>query len=339
MATVRADRRLMVEQATPLPPYRDRNSRFPKRGLGDFMSSSAPFAAIEAGGTKFICALSAADGNILEQAHFPTRTPAETFGDMKRFFTRATDRHGVPVGAGLAAFGPVELDPAAAAYGRIGGTPKAGWSGADILGAVHEATGAPVAIDTDVNAAALGEGLHGAARNVANFAYVTVGTGIGVGVMLDGAVPRTFPHAEMGHMRIPRAPGDTFAGNCPFHGDCLEGLAAGPAMLARWQHPAEALDADHPGWSVASHYIAALCVNLTYMLRVERIVLGGGVMSPSFLLDRIRADFTRMMAGYATGSAAADPHAFLVAPQLTDPSPALVGAIELARCAAKKGPT
>lgn len=339
MATVRADRRLMVEQATPLPPYRDRNSRFPKRGLGDFMSSSATFAAIEAGGTKFICALSAADGNILEQAHFPTRTPAETFGDMKRFFTHATDRHGVPVGAGLAAFGPVELDPAAAAYGRIGGTPKAGWSGADILGAVHEATGAPVAIDTDVNAAALGEGLHGAARNVANFAYVTVGTGIGVGVMLDGAVPRTFPHAEMGHMRIPRAPGDTFAGNCPFHGDCLEGLAAGPAMLARWQHPAEALDADHPGWSVASHYIAALCVNLTYMLRVERIVLGGGVMSPSFLLDRIRADFTRMMAGYATGSAAADPHAFLVAPQLTDPSPALVGAIELARCAAKKGPT
>lgn len=301
------------------------------------MSNNATYAAVEAGGTKFICALSGADGSILEQITFPTRTPAETFGDMKRFFVGAVDKHGAPIGAGLASFGPIELDPAAPSFGQIGATPKAGWTGADILGTLAEIAGAPVLLDTDVNAAALGESRCGAGQDVDDFAYVTVGTGIGVGIMQGGRVRQVFPHTEMGHMRVPHAQGDSFEGGCPFHGDCLEGLACGPAMAARWGLPAESLDEDHRGWKFASHYIAALCVNLTYSLRVQRILLGGGVMSPNFLIDRVRADYTRMMAGYALGSHAADAQSFIARPLLTDPSPALVGAIEMARRAADAG--
>lgn len=295
------------------------------------MSSSATFAAVEAGGTKFICALSTQDGDVLEQTIFPTRAPAETFAEMKRFFAQAIEKHGAPIGAGLASFGPIELDPAASSFGHISETPKAGWSGANILGALAEATGTPIAVDTDVNAAALGEAVRGAATDIRDFAYVTVGTGIGVGIMLDGRVRTVFPHSEIGHIRVPRARGDAFAGDCPFHGDCLEGLASGPAMLGRWGSPAETLGADHPGWTFASHYLATLCVNLAYSLRIERIILGGGVMTPKFLMDRVRSDFAGMMAGYAVGPRAADAQSFIVPPLLTAPSPALVGAIEMAR--------
>lgn len=299
------------------------------------MSSNATFAAVEAGGTKFICALAREDGGILQQATFPTRTPGETFADMASFFLGATRQHGAPAGAGLASFGPIELDPASPTFGHIEATPKPGWSGADIRGALAEATGAPVALDTDVNAAALGEGLYGAAADVRDFAYVTVGTGIGIGIVLDRTVRTVFPHTEMGHIRVPHAPGDSFGGTCPFHGDCLEGLASGPAMRVRWDRGAETLEADHPGWSFASHYLAALCVNLAYTLRVERILLGGGVMTPAFLLPRVRSDFARMMGGYASGKRAADTDSFIVAPKLTDPSPGLVGAVEMARAAAR----
>ncbi len=300
------------------------------------MSSNTNVAAVEAGGTKFICALADERGQILEQTTFPTRAPAETFDDMARFFRSAADVHGAPATAGLASFGPIELDPGAASYGRIGRTPKPGWDGADIRGALAAATGASVVLDTDVNAAALGESLCGAAVDVRDFAYVTVGTGIGIGIVLDRAVRTVFPHTEMGHIRVPHASGDDFAGVCPFHGDCLEGLASGPAMRARWQQGAEMLAADHPGWRFASHYIAALCVNLTYSLRVERILLGGGVMSPAFLLPRIRADVARMLGGYALGARTSDLDSFIVAPKLVDPSPALVGAIAMAQGAVSR---
>lgn len=298
------------------------------------MSGNQRFAAVEAGGTKFICALADQHGAILEQATFPTRSPFETFADLKFFFANANKRHGAPTAAGVASFGPVELDPASPSYGHIGGTPKVGWTGADILGAVAEAAGAPVRLDTDVNGAALGEGSYGGARDVEDFAYVTVGTGIGVGIVLGGDVRTVHPHTEMGHIRVARADGDMFQGNCPFHGDCLEGLASGPAMRARWGAAAETLTPDHPAWTFASHYLAALCVNLTYSLRLQRIILGGGVMSAPSLLERVRADFARMMAGYALGERAANPETFIVTPLLENPSPALAGAIELARQAA-----
>ncbi|MGF7150250.1 fructokinase [Sphingomonas zeicaulis] len=300
------------------------------------MSNDDLFAAVEAGGTKFICAFVGRQGHVLEQITLPTLTPGETFAAVASFFEAAALRHGRPAAAGLASFGPIELDPSASSFGRILKTPKAGWDGADIRGALAAATRAPVAIDTDVNAAALGENLQGAARDVRNFAYVTVGTGIGVGIMLNGQVRSPFPHTEIGHIRVPRAPGDLFVGACPFHGDCLEGLASGPSMHLRWKQGAETLETDHPGWAYTSHYIASLCVNLTYALRLERIVLGGGVMSAPSLLARIREDFMRLMGGYAIGRHAADPETFLVAPVLVDPSPGLVGAIEMARIAAAK---
>lgn len=300
------------------------------------MISSGPLAAVEAGGTKFICALSDTDGRILSQTTFPTRGPSETFAEMTSFFARAIEKYGVPAAGGLASFGPVQLDPALSDYGLIEATPKPGWTGANILGAVKDAIGAPVAIDTDVNAAALGEGLHGAATDVDDFAYVTIGTGIGVGVVTRREVRSIFPHAEMGHMRVPRFRNDTFRGTCPYHLDCLEGLACGPAIAARWGRPAPQLPFDHPAWQFASHYAAALCVNLTYCLRLQRIILGGGVMTPDFMLDRVRTDFAAMMADYALGPFATNPATYLVAPALTDPSPSIVGALDMARRVARR---
>ncbi|NMN05039.1 MULTISPECIES: ROK family protein [unclassified Novosphingobium] len=298
------------------------------------MPTPRNLAAIEAGGTKFVCALSTPEGDVLAQAAFPTRTPAETFADLADFFRAAQARHGDAVRTGLAAFGPIDLDPASPSFGCLVTTPKAGWSGTNIVRAVASAVGAPVVAETDVNAAALGEGLQGQATGLANFAYVTIGTGIGVGVVLDGQLRQTFPHPEIGHLQVSRAPGDGFAGTCPFHGDCLEGLASGPAMKARWGRAAEELAPDHPGWDMAAHYIAALCVNLAYTLRLDRIVLGGGVMSPPFLVDRVRVGFAGLMAGYALGPRAVATETFIMPTALLETSPALIGAMAMARRAA-----
>ncbi|QQV77638.1 ROK family protein [Sphingomonas aliaeris] len=191
---------------------------------------------------------------------------------------------------------------------------------------------APVAIDTDVQCAALAELRNGAGIGLDRLCYVTIGTGIGVGYADRHRMDTDGSRPEAGHIRVPRAPGDEgFAGACPYHHDCLEGLACGPAMAERWDVAAENLPDDHPGWDHQAHYAACLCVNLTYSVRPDRIVLGGGVMERPGLHDRVRAQFDRMMAGYALDRRSADPATFIAPPVLNEPSPGLVGALMLAR--------
>lgn len=291
---------------------------------------SSLVGGIEAGGTKFLLGLSR-DGVVLRQACIATRQPAETLDETIGFFNAAASAVGRIEAIGLATFGPVELDPQSDRFGRIAETPKAGWSGFDIRLALADALQAPVAIETDVNAAAYAEGRAGSCKGLERYCYVTVGTGIGVGLIEDGHPARAFPHAEAGHVRLGRAPGDAFAGVCPFHGDCAEGLASGPAMEARWGVTGSGLGETHRAWEFQSFYIAALCMNLTYAFRPQRIVLGGGVFNAPFLLDRVRGEFSRLMNGYALGAAAEDPASYLVLPALTDPSPGLLGALLMAR--------
>jgi fructokinase len=243
-----------------------------------------------------------------------------------------------PITAGaIASFGPLDLDRGSRQFGALTGTPKPGWTSFNVLGAFAEAIRAPAALDTDVNCAALAELRHGAGRGLDRLCYVTIGTGIGVGIVEQDRNNPGAAHPEAGHIRVPHAPDDYFAGICPAHTDCLEGLASGPAMAARWGKNAEHLPADHLAWAHEAHYIASLCVNLAYTVRPQRIVLGGGVMEQSSLIGAVRARFVAMAAGYALDRYSDDPGTYLCAPHLTDPSPGLVGAFELARDACRYG--
>ena len=289
------------------------------------------FAGIEAGGTKIICAVAKADGTVVAQARIATGMPDDNFKEISSFFAEQIVKHGPFCAGGIASFGPLDLDTASPNYGCLTTTPKFGWSSINILGRISDIVNAPTVIDTDVNCAALAEARYGAARGLKRVCYVTVGTGIGVGIVENGATNLGVGHPEVGHIRIPRAPGDDFAGICSVHGDCAEGLACGPAMKGRWHKSAEDLPVDHIAWVYEAHYIAAICVNLTYIVRPERIILGGGVMERSSLLGAVRDAFKAMTAGYALDRFSADVETFICAPELTDPSPGLVGALELAR--------
>lgn len=296
------------------------------------------FAALEAGGTKMICALTDHQGKVLAQSQFPTSDPETVFNALAAFYNEQTALYGPIRGGGVASFGPLDLDPRSPGYGGLTMTPKPGWSSVAILDRFAALVAAPVRIDTDVNCAALAELCYGAGRGLDRICYVTVGTGIGVGVIDSKGGQATVSHPEMGHIRVPLAPGDEFAGACPSHGDCLEGLASGAAINARWARGAETLSPDHAAWDFEAHYIAALCINLTYVLRPQRIVIGGGVTGQPRLYPKIRADFERMAAGYALDRYSADSGNYICEPALTDPPPGLVGAIELARGTATMTP-
>jgi len=289
------------------------------------------FAAIEAGGTKFLCAVASADGHVLAQQRIATVAPDETFAAVASFYDRQREILGPVAAAGVASFGPLDLDHASSSLGRLTTTPKPGWSGVDMRGRVAAIVRAPVVIDTDVNCAGLAEARYGAGQGLDRLCYVTVGTGIGIGVIEHGRPMGGVGHSEAGHMRVAPAAGDDFAGTCPFHGDCLEGLACGPAIAARWGKPAEELGEDHPAWVMQAHYLAALSVNLTYLLRPERIILGGGVMAHPALHDAVRARFAALAAGYALDRCSADPATFICPPAAQEPSAGLLGAIALAR--------
>ncbi len=293
--------------------------------------SDGLYAAIEAGGTKVLCALVAADGRIVSQTKIPTRGPNETLAEVAAFFGAQARQAGRLRATGIASFGPIDLDITSPSHGRITTTPKPGWSGFDMLGTIQRSLGAPARIDTDVNCAALAEGAVGTAAGLSRYCYMTVGTGIGVGIVDGGRVDHGAGHAEVGHMRLPRAPGDEFPGICSYHGDCAEGLASGPAMKARWGRSAEDLEIDHPAWDIEAHYIAAICINLTYTVRPERIIIGGGVLERSTLYNRVRVHFEELAKGYALDRFSRDVESYLVRPQLVDPSPGLVGALHLAR--------
>lgn len=222
------------------------------------MSDASPlYGAIEAGGTKFVCGVGTGPDDVRTLTRFPTTTPSETLQRTVAFF-----REQQPVAAvGIGSFGPLDPNPASATFGHILKTPKSGWSNTDVVGPLRDALGVPVALDTDVNAAALGEHTWGAGQDVRHLLYLTVGTGIGGGAVVDGQPLHGLLHPEMGHLLIPRVEGDDFAGSCPFHGGCLEGLAAGPALERRWGTRAEHLPEDHPAWDLEAQYLARALVN------------------------------------------------------------------------------
>ena len=258
---------------------------------------------IEAGGTKFVCAVGTGPDDIRSEIRFPTTTPEETIGRAIAFFEDQAKQ--VELAAiGIASFGPVDPNPASPTFGYITTTPKPGWANADLAGAIGRALGLPVGFDTDVNGAALGEYRWGAAQGLDTFLYFTIGTGIGGGGMVGGKLMHGLLHPEMGHMRLPHDwQADPFKGACPFHGDCFEGLAAGPAMNARWGQPAETLPADHPAWKLEAHYIALAMANFIVTISPQRIILGGGVMSGPHMFPALRTEVLELLNGYVQSPA------------------------------------
>jgi fructokinase len=252
--------------------------------------------AIEAGGTKFVCGLGTGPDD-LKTCQFPTTSPDETIEQAIEFFRREA---GADLAAlGIGSFGPVELNPTSAKYGFITRTPKAGWQDTDVAGRIGRALGVPIGFDTDVNAAALGEARWGAAMDVQSCIYLTVGTGIGGGALVNGRLVHGLLHPEMGHIRIPHDwVQDPYSGACPFHGDCLEGLASGPAMQGRWRKPGVELGADHPAWALEAQYLALALANFAFTVSPERIILGGGVMQQSQLFPMIRKELDGILNGY-----------------------------------------
>lgn len=272
------------------------------------------FGGIEAGGTKFVCAVGTGPRDLQARVEFPTTTPDETLARAAAFFRE----HGPVAAVGIASFGPVDLKA-----GRITSTPKPGWANTDFAGTMRRALGVPVGFDTDTNGAALGEWRWGAAQGLDTFLYLTVGTGIGGGGMANGRLMHGRMHPEVGHVRVPHdRAADPFAGVCPYHGDCLEGLASGPAMEARWGRRAETLPADHPAWELEACYLALGVVNFICTLSPERVILGGGVMRQAGLLERVGNEVRCLLNGYL------DPPA-VVAPELGG-NAGVLGAIALA---------
>lgn len=248
------------------------------------------YGGIEAGGTKFVCAVGEGSDELHAEVRFPTTNPSETLGQACDFFnTYMRDSHISLDRIGIGAFGPLDLNPGSVNYGMITSTPKPGWEFTDIRGMIASGTGTPVVLDTDVNAAALGEGRWGAAKGLQDFVYLTIGTGIGGGLIVQGKPFHGLVHPEMGHLYLPHdLEQDPFPGNCPYHQDCFEGLAAGPALEARWGQSAKTLAKDHPAWELEAHYIALGLQAIICVASPQRIILGGGVMEQRQLFPLIR---------------------------------------------------
>ena len=266
------------------------------------------FGAIEAGGTKFVCGIGTGPTD-LETIRIPTTSPDETVAASAAFFRER---------CGIGSFGPVDLDPGSPSFGHITSSPKLAWQNYDLAGAVARALNVTVGFDTDVNAAALGEARWGAAQGLTDFLYLTVGTGIGGGAIVNGRVLHGLMHPEMGHIRVPHdLAADPYSGCCPYHGDCLEGLASGPAIEARWGGPARDLPPDHAAWRLEAHYLALALAGWVCTLSPQRIVLGGGVMEQPHLFETIRRELARLLNGYIRVSELAEGlDGYVVPPQL-----------------------
>lgn len=259
---------------------------------------AALYGGIEAGGTKFVCAIGSGPGDLLAETSFPTTAPGETLARAVDFFRDAL--RGRPLHSlGIASFGPLDLNAHSPTFGFITTTPKAGWSQVDVLRVIQDALAVPVFVDTDVNAAALAESLWGAGQGRDPLVYITVGTGIGGGLLCKGAPVHGLQHPEIGHMYLPHdLLADPFAGSCPYHGDCLEGLASGTAMAQRWGQRAETLPPDHPAWDLEARYLGLALANLICTVAPQAIVLGGGVPEQLHLLARVRREAERRLNGY-----------------------------------------
>jgi fructokinase len=256
------------------------------------------FGGIEAGGTKTVCAVGTGPEDIREEVRFATATPDKTIGRAIQFFQQAQKRESLAA-IGIAAFGPLDSNPDSPTFGYVTTTPKPGWAHTDFAGAIRQGLHLPVGFDTDVNGAALAEHRWGAAQGLDSFLYLTVGTGIGGGGMVHGKLIRGLSHPEMGHIRIPHdRTVDPYAGSCPYHGDCLEGLASGPAVEERWGQRAESLAEEHPAWLLEANYLALGLVNLISILLPQRIILGGGIMQQPCLFPLVRSRVQELLNGY-----------------------------------------
>jgi fructokinase len=289
------------------------------------------FGGVEGGGTKFVCIVGRGPDDIVAETRITTTTPDATMAEVVAFFRAESARHGGLAAVGVGSFGPVDLHESSPTWGFITTTPKAGWAHTDVAGPLARGLGVPVAFDTDVNAAALGEARWGSARGLDSFVYLTVGTGIGGGGLLDGRLMHGLVHPEMGHILVPHdRTVDPFPGVCPFHGDCLEGLATGPAIQARWGQAAEDLPSDHPAWALEARYLALGLVTLACTLSPQRFILGGGVMEQAHLFPLIRRDVVTLLNGYLRAAEILDDiDTFIVPPGLGNRSGRL-GALAMA---------
>lgn len=290
---------------------------------------SAPlFGCIEAGGTKFVLGVARDAKTMLHTARVSTTTPEQTLAATLAFFAEARAEWGAFDAIGIASFGPANLDQSSADWGTIADTPKPGWSGTDLVSPFAQAFDCPIGFDTDVNGAILAESMWGAAVGADVAIYVTVGTGIGGSALIADQIVHGSRHPEMGHMLPRRHPDDRdFAGICPFHDDCLEGLASGPAIQARWGASLSDLASDHPAQGIVAHYLAQLVVAQQAMLSPQRIVLGGGVLATPGLIERVRGEAARLAAGYFGTN---DYGRLIVSPGMGDRA-GLLGALILAQ--------
>jgi fructokinase len=292
------------------------------------------YGSMEGGGTKFVCAVGTDPEAIIEEIRFPTTTPDETLSRAVAFFKK----HAI-FAIGLASFGPLDLNPTSPTYGSITATPKPGWGGTNLVAWFRRVFDVPIAMDTDVNAAAFGEYFWlPENRGLDSLVYFTIGTGIGAGVIVNGKVVHGLTHPEAGHVRLPHdRQKDPFPGGCPFHGDCFEGLACGPAISARWGQSAVSLPDDHPAWELEAGYIAAALANVICSLSPQRIVLGGGVMERRFLFPLIRNRVREILNGYIPSPVIAGTMELYIVPPGLGKRPGILGALAMAKLLADKG--
>ena len=291
----------------------------------------AIYGGVEAGGTKFVCMVAGGPDEILAETRFPTLDPEKTLAQVIQYFQEQAALN--PISAlGIASFGPLDLDPSSPTFGSITTTPKPGWEQTPIARSLERALHLPVAIDTDVNAAAFGEYLWGSSRAEDPLVYLTIGTGIGGGVIINGKPVHGLVHPEIGHLRIPHDwQKDPFPGVCPYHGDCFEGLACGIALKERFGQPAEKLPTSHTAWDLEAGYIALALVNLVFILSPRKIILGGGVMQQTELFPSIRRKVSKLLNNYvASPIILGGIDSFIVPPGLGNRS-GVLGAIALAK--------
>lgn len=288
--------------------------------------------AIEAGGTKMVCGIGDEHGNLLDRVSIPTTDPETTFAQMIDYFRNIGDKLGDGIGIdalGIGSFGPVDLNRASATYGYITSTPKPGWANTDFVGTFKKALDVPVGFDTDVNGAILGEVTYGAAQGASSAIYITIGTGVGVGVYYEGQLMHGLVHPEAGHILLMKHPKDTYEGKCPYHKTCMEGLAAGPAIQERWGKPAIQLVDQPEVWEIEAYYIAQAITTYVLCYSPEKIILWGGVMHQEKLFEMIRDKVKELLGGYISSPALeGDLSDYIIAPGLGD-DPGIKGAIKL----------
>lgn len=282
--------------------------------------------AIEAGGTKFVCSVGNDKGEIFNKVIFPTTTPTETMDKVISFFKQ----HEIE-GIGIGCFGPMDLNEDSETYGYITSTPKILWQNYDILGTLKREFSIPINIDTDVNAAALGEATWGAAKHLDNSIYITVGTGIGVGVITDGKIYHGLTHPEMGHVLVQRHQDDDFQGACVFHPSCLESLASGNAIDKRWGMSGKEIPLNHKAWEFEAYYLAQAIVTYILTLSPKKVIMGGGVLKQQHLFPMVRNQVIKMLNGYIQiNDIINDIDNYIVYPKLGDHA-GICGALALAK--------